>query len=265
MKTQASHGANKMAGKKKKAEGEKPRPRKAARKSNDEGQVLAANKPPARTKRKIDMALKTIPVQERSRLTYDAILAAASSSLAEVGIDRFNINLICERAELTPPAIYRYFPNKYAILKALGSRLMEKQDAAVFAWIRNDGLVAATVKEAVEKSIQIQERVNAITREEPGGIWIMRAMRSIQVLRDIRVRSRNKVADAFYAALRDTYKDVPERLLRIATRLTIEVGYAATEMVLEEPRHSPDLITQELSWMQTLYFTGLARYARKDR
>ena len=30
----------------------------------------------------------------------------------EVGIERLSTNLVCERAGLTPPALYRYYPNK---------------------------------------------------------------------------------------------------------------------------------------------------------
>jgi len=38
---------------------------------------------------------------------------------------------------MTPPALYRYFPNKYAVLQELGRRLVRAQDYAVFAWIES--------------------------------------------------------------------------------------------------------------------------------
>lgn len=41
----------------------------------------------------------------------------------------------CERAGLTPPALYRYFPNKYALLSESGQRLMQRQNERVDHWI----------------------------------------------------------------------------------------------------------------------------------
>ncbi|WP_445380862.1 TetR/AcrR family transcriptional regulator, partial [Pseudomonas syringae] len=52
----------------------------------------------------------------------------------EVGIERLSTNLVCERAGLTPPALYRYFPNKYALLTVLGERLLEKQNERIDHW-----------------------------------------------------------------------------------------------------------------------------------
>ena len=58
----------------------------------------------------VDMQTKAQPLQERSRQTYEAILAAAAQLLEEVGIDSLSTNMICARANLTRPALYRYFP-----------------------------------------------------------------------------------------------------------------------------------------------------------
>ena len=67
-----------------------------------------------------DLDTKTLPRQGRAQETFERILAITADLLSEVGIERLSTNLICERAGLTPPALYRYFPNKYAVLHALG-------------------------------------------------------------------------------------------------------------------------------------------------
>ena len=74
------------------------------------------------------------PKQERAQQTYELLLDVAGELLAEVGIDRISTNLICTRAGLTPPALYRYFKDKYSVLEALGLRLMERQNAVLEAW-----------------------------------------------------------------------------------------------------------------------------------
>ena len=53
-------------------------------------------------------------------------LEGGEHDVSDVGIERLSTNLVCERAGLTPPALYRYFPNKYALLSELGQRLMQQ-------------------------------------------------------------------------------------------------------------------------------------------
>jgi len=201
----------------------------------------------------VDMELKTQPLQERSRQTYDAILAAAGELLEEVGVEQLSTNLVCKRAGLTPPALYRYFPNKYALLRELGARLMQRQDDAVFDWIENGGLESRSVEESYRKTLDIQLQVNEITRREPGGVWIMRAMRAVPVLREVRIASRDLVANRIAKCLSTLYADTSEEELRMAARLTTEVGYAATEMAIEEPEDAKKM-TEELASMIALYY-----------
>lgn len=60
------------------------------------------------------LTAKKQPAQQRGAETYERILEVAAALLAEVGIERLSTNLICSKAGLTPPALYQYFPNKYA-------------------------------------------------------------------------------------------------------------------------------------------------------
>src|ERR1700749_4229269 len=91
----------------------------------------------ARARRRIRFYTNVRPTQSRGRTSYDAILRAAGELLLEVGIERLSTNLVCKRAGLSPPALYRYFPNKYALLRELGAQLMLAQDKVVFRWQDN--------------------------------------------------------------------------------------------------------------------------------
>jgi AcrR family transcriptional regulator len=210
---------------------------------------------PAKPKRRApDMQAKTIPLQERSRQTYELILANAAALLEEVGVERLSTNLICKRAHLTPPALYRYFPNKYALLKELGSRLMQAQDEAVFAWIDAGGLDTDTPEAAFASNLAIQTRVTDITRAQPGALWILRALRAVPALRAVRIESRGRVADRLLEALTLRYPSAPPAELRRTVRLNLELAYAVTEMVLEEPDQEPDAITADFSRLIVGYY-----------
>ena len=211
----------------------------------------------------VSLDARNTPSQTRARNTLEAVLSTAGELLGEVGFERLTTNLVCERAGMTPPALYRYFPNKYAILGELARRLMEAQDEAVFAWVEAGGLEAANLEEAVDKNRSLQRQVNEITRQIPGGIWIMRALRAVPLLRDIRIASRDKVARFVSGRLTRVYPAVPESELFRAARLTTEVAYAATEMVLEEPALDEARINEDVCWMVAMHYQRLAdRYAK---
>lgn len=212
----------------------------------------------------VPLVARAQPSQSRARNTFEAVLTTAGDLLGEVGFERLSTNLVCERAGLTPPALYRYFPNKYAILGELARRLMDAQDEAVFDWIKGGGLQSTNLEEAVEKNRRLQKQVNEITRRIPGGIWIMRALRAVPLLRDIRIESRDKVARHIGEHLVGIYPAVPKAEIFRSARLTTEVLYAATEMVLEEPDEDEDRINEDVCWMVALHYQRLAdRY--RDR
>jgi AcrR family transcriptional regulator len=209
---------------------------------------------------------KLKPSQQRAHSTYDAILEAAGALLGEVGVERLSTNLVCKRAGLTPPALYRYFPNKYALLKELGARLMAAQDKVVFAWqdgVRDADL--ATVEASAEYRRQVQQKVNAVTKTFPGGGWVMRALRAVPTLSAVRIESRETVAERDFAALAKLYPKADRRVLRVAATLSVEVMYASTELVMDQPELDAELVTQEIAYMTALYLESFSRPRKKLR
>jgi AcrR family transcriptional regulator len=200
---------------------------------------------------------KSLPLRRRGKDTFEMILATAGNLLAEMGFERLTTNLVCERAGLTPPALYRYFPNKYALLAELARRLMDAQDEIVFEWMEDGGSVAPRLEEAVRKNIALRKQLITVTRAQPGGMWILRAIRALPVLREVRVASRNKVLDRQFALLRPAYPAVSEDRLWTAIRLSEETVYAMIEMIIEDPGLDEDRVIEETSWMTTLYFHQL--------
>jgi len=207
---------------------------------------------------KVATETKLQPSQARAQDTFELIVETTGRLLEEVGFERLSTNMVCRRAGLTPPALYRYFPNKYAILRELGERLMRLQDEAVLDWIDAGGLDTGTVEEAVDSNRRLQERVNEITRRFPGNISIMRALRAVPLLREVRIASRDMVAERLADAMAPRYPHVPRERLRLATRLSTELGYAATEMVLEEPDREAAEVTEQVSRAMVHYYRNLA-------
>jgi AcrR family transcriptional regulator len=210
---------------------------------------------------------KQQPVQQRAIDTFELILEVTARLLGEVGVERLSTNLICARAGLTPPALYRYFPNKYAILKELGSRLMGSLNRFYLSWLDEERQISLEDSRvtAVARVKKMQETINAITLSFPGASWILRAMRAVPLLQSVRLDSHELVATRSFEALRSRYPHAADDDLALALRLSTEVMYSATEMVVDNPHLDADRINTEISEMVVRYFDRFAeaeaRYA----
>ena len=202
----------------------------------------------------VETATKQQPQQARAQDTFELILDTAGRLLDEVGLERLSTNLVCRRAGLSPPALYRYFPNKYAILRELGDRLMALQDQAVLDWIDEGGLDTKSFDEEVASNVRLQERVNEITRQFPGNIFVLRALRAIPILREVRLASSDMVAERIADAMKAQGHPASRERLISSARLTTELAYSAMEMVLEEPELDAHQICTDVSKMIATHY-----------
>ncbi|MEM7328182.1 MAG: TetR/AcrR family transcriptional regulator [Pseudomonadota bacterium] len=186
------------------------------------------------------------PHQERSRETVELILSAAAELLEEVGFEKISTNQICKRAKLTPPALYRYFPNKYAVLKELGERLMARQNALL-----RDRPSGDRQSESFESQIKhlLAETIR-VTRETPAGGWIMRSLHATPILADVRRRSHRDMARLLTEQSMPIWPGLNANQAFTTNRMNIELGYALVEMVFDEPElDEQELIRQTASMM----------------
>ena len=72
------------------------------------------------------VALRNEPVQARSTARLTALLDAAASIVDEIGYERLTTAMVAERAGASIGTVYRYFPDRIALLQALGSRNLER-------------------------------------------------------------------------------------------------------------------------------------------
>jgi len=203
------------------------------------------------------MKTKTQPIQLRSRQTFERVLAASGALLAEVGFEQFSTNLVCKRANVTPPALYRYFPNKYALLRELARRLMEIQDNEVFAWIEAGGLMGNTAEEVAASHVTLLRALMDMTQAFPGGIWILRAMRAVPLMQDAHRESAVIVADRLVHELELRFTNQSTERLRLATWLLSGMALSVIEMALDGPEADRQALLAEYAWMIACYNIAL--------
>jgi len=157
------------------------------------------------------------PRQERAVQTYERLLDVAGELLAELGIERISTNLICARAGMTPPALYRYFKDKYA---------------ALFDWLDRYGPLGL---DALSGSVEELMRATAdVTASEVGAVWTLRALRAVPQLTHVRIESHRLVTDRMAEVYAPLLPDLPSDVLWRRLRLSVEFGFAADEMLNEE-------------------------------
>lgn len=184
------------------------------------------------------------PKQARSRDTYEKLVAMAQEVLEEVGIEGFNSNLIVERLGMTPPAFYRYFPNKYALLTELGERLMAVQNE----FIENFEVPTdVTKKQFVEDVSGITRATVKVTRQFRGSYALMVSLRAIPELRPVRLNSHEKMAKISAEYLRKMGFADTEDILISKSRMLIEIGYGAMELLFETGFKNEQIIIESVA------------------
>ncbi len=82
--------------------------------------------------------LRNEPVQARSTARLAALLDAAADVIDEIGYERLTTAMVADRAGASIGTVYRYFPDRIAVLQALGARNLDRVLSAVNAAVRSD-------------------------------------------------------------------------------------------------------------------------------
>jgi AcrR family transcriptional regulator len=207
-------------------------------------------------RQRVELLEKNQPQQERAKRTYEAILAAAAELLVEVGVERISTNLVAERAGITVPALYRYFPNKYAVLNALGAALMDRQNAVFQQWF-DKYLGESDPQLLLDNIYELLKGTYDVTREYPGGLEVVQSLRAVAPLQEVRLASHRLVASQFAMIVADLLALPLDESIQTQARLSIDTGYAIVEMALEDQSLSTDTVLREGSRMIQLYWQEL--------
>jgi AcrR family transcriptional regulator len=207
-------------------------------------------------RRQVELLEKNKPRQDRAKRTYEAILASAAQLLMEVGVERISTNLVAEKAGITVPALYRYFPNKYAVLNALGAVLMDKQNVVFDEWLEKRLAEGGGLQSLMDNIYELLWKTYEVTREQAGGIEVVQALRAVAPLQDVLLASHRVVADQLAQLVAEMLGRPMDELLSIQARLTIDTGYAIVEMALEDESLAPEALIREGAHMIQRYWHG---------
>ncbi|WP_234383805.1 hypothetical protein [Paracidovorax avenae] len=110
---------------------------------------------------------------------------------------------------------------------------MQRQNECVGRWIGAE--VFSHGEQALASALEgLLLDTYEVTRSTPAGVWIMRAMRAVPALQQVRLASHAEVTQAQTQLLARVLPGTDPGELRLASRVVVEMIYAAVEMLFDE-------------------------------
>ncbi|WP_420367400.1 TetR/AcrR family transcriptional regulator [Curtobacterium sp. L1-20] len=107
--------------------------------------------------------LRNEPVQARSSARLSGLLDAAAAVIDEIGFERLTTAMVAERAGASIGTVYRYFPDRIAVVEALAIRNTQRLAEHFVTALSESG--ATTWQEACDALIDVTAEMY---RTEPG-------------------------------------------------------------------------------------------------
>jgi len=117
--------------------------------------------------------LRIVPRQARGRAKVERMLEAAEQLAASEGVDAVTTSRVAERAGVSIGSVYRYLPNREALIEALAARFLRVLEAQM------DDLVALAGRTTVDDPVGLAIDVFAdFYRAHPGfrALWLDRPL-----------------------------------------------------------------------------------------
>lgn len=138
--------------------------------------------------------LRRRPAQARSQKRFDQVLDAASALIAERGLEPISMTDIADEAGMALTALYRYFPNKRAIVRELALMTLEA-DSQMNAEMAGDASMSPA--ERIEEGI----RVYCSHLNDPMRLQIRAAIHADAELSDLDLDDSRRNAAVIAAAI----------------------------------------------------------------
>jgi len=214
---------------------------------------MRATAAPARRGRpRTPLAPRARPQQERARQTVAHLLDVAGRLLDEVGLAGFNTNLLAARADVRVRTVYRWFPNKHAVVVALARRMAEEWDG----WLDLDALADPRTDWRRAWGAHVRRFAEGV-RALPGGLAVRRAMQSSPELRAVDQEDNARLAALLAAALRRRGVRLSARRAAVVARTLIETAVAVIDLALLDDAGAAPSYLEELARMHLAYLAPL--------
>ncbi|GAA0960031.1 TetR/AcrR family transcriptional regulator [Frigoribacterium faeni] len=164
--------------------------------------------------------LRNEPVQARSSARLTGLLDAAASIIDEIGYERLTTAMVAERAGASIGTVYRYFPDRIAVVDALALRCIQRLSSRVADRVAEGDI--GDWREAIGALIDAKA---AMYRDEPG----FRAIRfgdAPDLGAPQEAQAASPLADQITTLLAERFGVVRDEATELAIQVVVEIGNA---------------------------------------
>lgn len=196
---------------------------------------------------------RRLPQQARSRQRVNQILDAAAQVFEEVGYDAASTELISKRAETSIGSLYRFFPDKSAILYALAERYAQQMQELAAAKM-NASMVRQPLAQVLSDII---DAFDSFYTSQPSCRMVMlqsRVSAEIQTVNQRADREIVKQVEAFFA-LRQPKMPTEQR--QLAALVSVEISGTLQLLSLAQDDKRRQQLVDETKQVLIRYLTPL--------
>lgn len=187
---------------------------------------------------------RRIPQQERGERRVAQLLGAAADVIAENGYEAATMTEIAERAGASIGAMYQYFPNKEAVVRALRAQYGDEMDAR---WtLLDEASVELPVKQLAEHFVDVMVQ---FIEEHPAYIPLLDA--PLRFKRDQQARNRLRARFAKLFRLRRPSLSL-EQAFRMAN-VSIQIVKSMNPLYADAKSHERLELVSEYKLALTAY------------
>ncbi|BDX01271.1 TetR family transcriptional regulator [Marinomonas pontica] len=203
--------------------------------------------PPTTMKTMQSVSPRSEPVQSRSIKRAQQILDVTSELLETVGLNDLNTAIIAKEVGISVGSLYHYFPNKHAILYAMGKSWLDSIEdvlKGIQEWRLEDMTLPNFIDQVVDINLRTYRQQRAVLR-------LVQAMFSVQELRELDERHDDMVISQMAKVFKRLgfKKHIRERE-RIA-RLYLEVTHSTYLVVVNQNERRAARTLDDLKLMLT--------------
>lgn len=208
-------------------------------------------------KRTNSIVPRRLPVQERAKQRTRQILDVTARLLGEVGFDELTTILIARELGISVGSLYHYFPNKQAILYALGDRWLETMSQALTD-IESEPLESFDLEAFADRAVN---RMLTVYRDERAILPLAQAMWAVPELRDLDERHDQMIIGRMMAIFQRLGCVSSDNELNRLGRAYLEMTHALSLVVVNQIGRRAERTTADV---KRLVVSLLAPHMRDD-
>lgn len=199
----------------------------------------------------IDVKQRRKPVQARSRERVSAILRHAAEIFNDYGVDGTSMSAIARSSDMSLASLYRYYPNKAAIVKAIAETHVSKMEQAL-----RDRLAATDMENAVDVLVDLYYD---FYRNEPAYSAIWSGVESMPELRALDLNELYTNARDLDARLKQELPGLSDERRRSASLLLPRSVGTMLRLAVTLPEEEAESLVREIKMMARAYLATLAK------